>query len=80
MLFAVCDANFVHGSSDLVLHRSCINKCRRNLHEGHVNYSVGSCLRKSMNVPGNPSLQIQQMEGGMGGRFFSSLNSNRKEN
>lgn len=36
--------------------------------EGHVNYNAGSCLRKSMNVPGNSGLQ--QMEGGMGGSFF----------
>lgn len=37
-----------------------------------------SCMRdmcqflfeRSMNVPGISSLQVQQMEGGMGGRFF----------
>lgn len=41
-----------------------LTNIKKMLHERHANNS-SSCLRKSITIPGNSSLQVQQVYGGM---------------
>lgn len=61
---------FLHATDDPVLHKSCINKWKKMFHERHVNNS-SSCLRKSIIITVNSSLQVQQVYRRTWGRIFT---------